>query len=173
MRSLKAFTPILSKALLVAPAALYERQRILRLQGIIESGVGHGPGSGVPLKAETVAALLVSLMASDVVHDTGNVTPRFLELTPEKGECSLTGATNLCEALARRMAGQAKHPTGTLIVERSAYRATLMDDRNHRGTNFLTRDRFRPIRGLHTTVSLPKEVLRLISREFQKETKVV
>ena len=69
MAGLKSFLPMLSPWVGVTPLALYERQRALVSLGVIKSAGGRGPGSGVPFTAENVAAILISLLASDSLSD--------------------------------------------------------------------------------------------------------
>ncbi len=58
--SLKSFLPVLSRILAEPADALYERQRALVREGLLESVPGHGTGSGVRATPESVAMLLIA-----------------------------------------------------------------------------------------------------------------
>lgn len=78
--SLKAFIPRLSELLRLSPDAVYERQRALRADGLLDHIEGRGPGSGVRLSAESVAILVVALMATDSPTETPAATRRVIRL---------------------------------------------------------------------------------------------
>jgi hypothetical protein len=50
-------------------ATLYERQRVLTTLGVLEATPGRGPGSGVPLTPDAVAAVIISLLATDSLSE--------------------------------------------------------------------------------------------------------
>jgi hypothetical protein len=83
--SLKAFIPKLAKALEMNPTALYERQRALIRGGLLETKAGHGPGSGVRLSPESVAMLLVSILATSSLVDVEAKTREVAELQGPEG----------------------------------------------------------------------------------------
>jgi hypothetical protein len=71
-------------------AALYERQRVLVALGALEATPGRGPGSGVPLTAENIAAVLISVLAAESLSEVDetivslcNATPRALSIKKE------------------------------------------------------------------------------------------
>src|SRR5258708_29448865 len=75
MSSLQASIAPLSKILGLNPHALYERQLALMRAGLLPSTPGRrGPGSGTPLSADTVAVLLISMLASDNISDCVETT---------------------------------------------------------------------------------------------------
>jgi hypothetical protein len=82
MISLNKFLPQISGFLNTTPAALYERQRQLVRLGILTAEKGHGPGSGVKLSADGVAALLIALLATDNLSDTNDQIRLFLDSRP-------------------------------------------------------------------------------------------
>jgi hypothetical protein len=69
MAGLKTFLGRLSPLLGVTPAALYERQRVLVDIGLIKPKAGRGPGSGVAFTAENLAALVISILATDSLSE--------------------------------------------------------------------------------------------------------
>jgi hypothetical protein len=83
MAGLKSFFPLLSPFVSVTPLALYERQRALVNLGVIKSAGGRGPGSGVPLTAENVAAILISLLASDSLSEVDQRVVDLCNARPE------------------------------------------------------------------------------------------
>ena len=172
MNSQKAFIPIMAAKLLITPAALYERQRVLVSEGVLKPVAGRGPGSGVKLTPHSVAMLLISVMVSDTMVGLSQVTKAFALLAPENRKCSLTGAKTLSDAIARVIASTTDGPTGDLILRRQARRAILMNSLDTAGTNFMDQPRTRlPILGLRTSIEMPKRVLSEISEEFLKNTK--
>jgi hypothetical protein len=69
MAGLKTFLGRLSPLLGVTSAALYERQRVLVDIGLIKPRAGRGPGSGVAFTAENLAALVISILATDSLSE--------------------------------------------------------------------------------------------------------
>lgn len=61
---------------------LYERQRELVRCGLLHSVPGRGPGSGVPLNADTLATFLISVLASDKLSDLGERTAALCKAVP-------------------------------------------------------------------------------------------
>lgn len=74
MSSLQASIVPLSKILGVSPHALYERQLALMGKGLLPPRTGRGPGSGAPFSAETVAVLLISMLATDSIEGSAEAT---------------------------------------------------------------------------------------------------
>jgi hypothetical protein len=62
--------------------SLYERQRELVRCGLLPSVEGRGPGSGVPLNPETLATLLIGLLATDKLADLGERTDVLCKARP-------------------------------------------------------------------------------------------
>jgi hypothetical protein len=100
--SLKAYAPLLASRLGTTPAALYERQRALVRDGILEQLAGRGPGSGVPLAPYPVALLLLAVLATDSLSETADKVRIFATAKPiaEDGRCPLTGKATFVEAMA-------------------------------------------------------------------------
>jgi hypothetical protein len=69
MTSLKAFVPRLSDLLNVSPDGLYERQRAMVGAKLLTGLSGRGPGRGVRATPESVAMLLIAVMATDGISD--------------------------------------------------------------------------------------------------------
>jgi hypothetical protein len=90
MAGLKTFLGRLSPLLGVTPAALYERQRVLVDIGLIKTRGGRGPGSGVPFTAENVAALVISILATDSLSE---IDERVVDLCNARHE-AVPGSTS-------------------------------------------------------------------------------
>jgi hypothetical protein len=69
MSSLKSFLYGVAPIVGMSPAALYERQRALVKLGLLTVTPGRGPGSGVPLTAESVAVMVICLLAAESLGD--------------------------------------------------------------------------------------------------------
>jgi hypothetical protein len=100
--SLKAYAPLLASRLGTTPAALYERQRALVRDGILEHSEGRGPGSGVQLGPYPVALLLVAVLATDSLSETVDKVRTFAtaKSIAADGLCPLTRKPTFVEALA-------------------------------------------------------------------------
>lgn len=96
MASLKAFLYGLAPILGITGAALYERQRALTNLGILEATPGRGPGSGVPLTAENVAAVVISVLAAETLSEIDEDVAALCNAPPD---------------LRRKEGGRGKHKT--------------------------------------------------------------
>ena len=83
MAGLKTFLGRLSPLLGVTSAALYERQRVLVDIGLIKTRGGRGPGSGVPFTAENLAALVISILATDSLSEIDQRVVDLCKAQPE------------------------------------------------------------------------------------------
>lgn len=112
MNSLKAFLPYVSTALGGGPlsvAKLYERQRALVRLKVLSASPGRGPGSGVALIADNVAALIIALAATDNLSDTDERVVKLCKASPTfKKVCPFTGATTFRSALGIVLASYEK-----------------------------------------------------------------
>ena len=108
MASLKSFLPQLGKWLQVSPAALYERQRVLVRLGVLTERKGRGPGSGVKLTADALAALLASLLITDNLSEVDERVGRLLK-TPNDDPHEMPWAeATFGEMLARVLVPQSE-----------------------------------------------------------------
>ncbi len=100
--SLKAYAPRLAYRLGTTPAALYERQRTLVRDGLLDQSEGRGPGSGVQVGPYPVALLLVAVLATDSHSETAEKVRIFAmaKSTAAGGLCPLTGEQTFVEAVA-------------------------------------------------------------------------
>jgi len=91
--SLKSFLPVLSRILAEPADALYKRQHALVREGLLESVPGHGPRSGVRATPESVAMLLIGVLASPSLSQAGPAARWIANARPgyPKNKCPLTG----------------------------------------------------------------------------------
>jgi hypothetical protein len=101
--SLKAYAPLLAWRLGTTPAALYERQRALVRDGLLDQSEGRGPGSGVQAGPYPVALLLVAVLATDSLSETAEKVRLFAaaKASTVDGLCPLTGEQSFVEAVSR------------------------------------------------------------------------
>jgi hypothetical protein len=121
--SLKAYAPLLAWRLNTTPAALYERQRALVRDGILEQPEGRGPGSGVQLGPYPVALLLLAVLATDSLSETAEKVRIFAtaKSIAADGFCPLTGEATFVEAIARVL-DMAHHQHWRKIVNVTVHR---------------------------------------------------
>jgi hypothetical protein len=97
MMSLKAFAPVLASLLQTTPAAIYERQRALIRAGVLPAPIGRGRGNGLPATAETIAPMLIAMMATDNLSDTDGRVKKLSDLRisshPETGPRLIKAST--------------------------------------------------------------------------------
>lgn len=82
-RSLKAYAPGLAKFFNTTPAAVYERQRALVRAGLIDAGLGRGPGRGVQATPRTMAVLLIGLLVTESLTEAVELTELVMHLKNE------------------------------------------------------------------------------------------
>jgi hypothetical protein len=99
MASLKSLIPALARQLDMKPAAIYERQRALVRAGLLEMQPGRGPGSGVLASPESVAMLLISLVATANLSEVERQTQVVANLKSRNKRCPLTGQRTFAHAL--------------------------------------------------------------------------
>ncbi|MBR1212053.1 hypothetical protein [Bradyrhizobium sp. JYMT SZCCT0180] len=97
--------PRFSEIVGITPAALYERQRALMRLGLLVAGAGRGPGSGVKLSADSLAVMIISVLATESLSDIDKRMLRLCNARPSEGEkCAVTGAGTLRQAVATLLA---------------------------------------------------------------------
>jgi hypothetical protein len=112
MSSLTSFLPELIPLFGMTEQAIYERQRALVRMKMLAAPKGRGRGSGVEATPETVARLIVALLATENLSDTDDRVQRlaFAPFTgtdkrvrkPARSElqrCPWTGARTFVDAL--------------------------------------------------------------------------
>ena len=116
--SLKAYAPVLAWRLGTTPAALYERQRTLVRDVILHHPGGRGPGSGVQLVPYQVALLLLAVLATDSLTETGKKVKILAKAksTADNGICPLTGESTFAEAVARVLDPTCDHWRGIVSI---------------------------------------------------------
>jgi hypothetical protein len=176
MISLNKFLPQISGFLGTTPAALYERQRQLVRLGILTAEKkGHGPGSGVKLSADGVAALLVALLATDNLSDTNDQIRLFLDSRPLVKSAKI-GAKTFGEVLAAFLLSPKKLPDLEFIeVHRSMLLAQIwfMRGKTFSHTIFATpRPRDVVLPGIDVKASVGKNTLFSVSLALTDALKI-
>jgi hypothetical protein len=100
-KSLQGCLPEIAEVLNVNRTTLYERQRALVREGLLEALPGHGRGSGVRATPESVAMLMIGMLASVNLADVGPLARSLSNATSVDSACRLTGAKTFHGALSR------------------------------------------------------------------------
>lgn len=173
MKSLKAFTQRFDDLAEATKDGLYERQRALVRLGMLIPLPGRGRGSGVPLNASNLSALIGSMLATDRLSEVDTRVARLCDSKPSPGPaCPFTGATNFRDALAA-IIGSTKRAKLTLSL--SLDREKLEPEILFRAKRKVVRSHFRP-RGessrypfLRTVVTLESDALFTLARLLEHE----
>jgi hypothetical protein len=90
------------------PAALYERQRVLVAAGLLQIVGAGGPGSGVRATPQSMALLLIALLATDSLTETEERTKAVMNLksASDTKRCPITGKKTFAEALTAILASE-------------------------------------------------------------------
>jgi hypothetical protein len=83
MAGLKSFLFGAAPILGISPLALYERQRALVTLGVLKAAEGRGPGSGVPLTAHNIAAVVISLLTAQSLSKMDQYVVDMCNAQPE------------------------------------------------------------------------------------------
>lgn len=100
MASLKSYTPALADILGTTASALYERQRALVRSGLLASESGRGPGSGVRATSPAVGLLLIAILATDSLSETGDLAGAFAAATSTEDVHPFNSTKTLVDTLA-------------------------------------------------------------------------
>jgi hypothetical protein len=100
-KSLQGCLPALAEVLNVNRTTLYERQRALVREGLLDALPGHGRGSGVRATPESVAMLTIGMLASVNLADVGPLARSFSEAGSIASKCPLTGGKTFRAALSQ------------------------------------------------------------------------
>jgi hypothetical protein len=104
MDSLKKYSERLGPMLGLTPSALYERQRQLVRLKLLKAPATVGPGGGIRATPQTVAMLLVAVLATDNLSDLTDTVRKTAHLRAKSGRCPLTQAASFYGALTRVLA---------------------------------------------------------------------
>ena len=131
-KSLQGCLPVLAEVLNVNRTTLYERQRALVREGLLDALPGHGRGSGVRATPESVAMLTIGMLASVNLADVGPLARSFSEASSIASKCPLTGSKTLHAALSRIFADEslAKRVNGITIRVNAGHAAIGFDGGN-------------------------------------------
>src|SRR5258708_36323859 len=100
-KSLQGCLPDIAEVLRVNRTTLYERQRALVREGLLDALPGHGRGSGVRATPESVAMLTIGMLASVNLADAGPLARSFSEAGSIASKCPLTGGKTFRAALSQ------------------------------------------------------------------------
>jgi hypothetical protein len=175
--SLKAYAPLLAWRLGTTPAALYERQRALVRDGVLDQSEGHGPGSGVQVGAYPVALLLVAVLATDSLSETAEKVRFFAtaKASTADGLCPLTGEQTFVEAIARVLDRGQPHWRNieSITVRRTSGHAVIAfgDNLSHTDSIFAAQvpiDAKRASTRLDVSAMLPRDLIIDIATDLKK-----
>jgi hypothetical protein len=112
MAGLKSFLNSIAPILGVSPLALYERQRALVNLGILKAVRGRGPGSGVPLTSYNVAAVVISVLATDNLSEVDRRVSAIIRAKPDLSDLPTRqldnewpGSYDFCHAVSAVLVG--------------------------------------------------------------------
>jgi hypothetical protein len=131
-KSLQGCLSALAEVLNVNRTTLYERQRALVREGLLEALPGHGRGSGVPATPESVAMLTIGMLASVNLADVGPLARSFSEAGSIASKCPLTGGKTFRAALSRIFSDDliAKRVNGIAVRVNAGHAAIAFDGGN-------------------------------------------
>jgi hypothetical protein len=128
-KSLQGCLPALAEVLNVNRTTLYERQRALVREGLLDALPGHGRGSGVRATPESVAMLTIGMLASVNLADVGPLARSFSEAGSIASKCPLTGGKTFRAALSQIFSDEslAKRVNGITIRVNAGHAAIGFD----------------------------------------------
>ncbi|MGZ5261899.1 MAG: hypothetical protein ACXWC0_30155, partial [Burkholderiales bacterium] len=110
MSSLKSFLDGMAPIVGFSPAALYERQRALVRLRLLEASPGRGPGSGVALSADSVAVMVICILAAESLGDVDRRVVHLCHALPPVDTLACEhfrkGIPNFRTEVARVLSGQ-------------------------------------------------------------------
>jgi hypothetical protein len=131
-KSLQGCLPVLAEALNANRTTLYERQRALVREGLLDALPGHGRGSGVRATPESIAMLTIGMLASVSLADVGPLARSFSEAGSIASKCPFTGAKTFHGALSRILSDEslAKRVNGITVRVNAGHAAIAFDGGN-------------------------------------------
>jgi len=129
MASLKSYLYGAAPILGLTGATLYERQRALVNMGVLEAAPGRGPGSGVPLTAYNIAAVIIALLATETITEMDERVialinaPPFFDPVKDHDEWVKAGRPTFCTSAAAILGGNdLPWPLKRRVKEMGVYR---------------------------------------------------
>jgi hypothetical protein len=131
-KSLQQRLPVLAEILNANRTTLYERQRALVREGLLETLPGHGRGSGVAATPESIAMLTIGMLSSVNLADAGPLARSFSEAGSITAKCRFTGAKTFHGALSRILLDEslAKRVNGVTVRVNAGHAAIAFDGGN-------------------------------------------
>jgi hypothetical protein len=167
---LKAYLPRLAEIIGSTPASLYERQRALLRLGLLSAQPGRGPGSGVKLSADSLAVMIISILATENLSDIDKRVVRLCNARPTPGPtCNVTSARTLRQAVATVLSTPSFSREGDRLIGLSVDRPHVAQisfferGTKARSTRFeAASDRSSRQPMIHTTASAISDLFRII-----------
>lgn len=174
--SLKAYASLLAWRLGTTPAALYERQRALVRDGILDQSEGRGPGSGVQVGPYPVALLLVAILATDSLSETGEKARLFAtaKASTADGLCPVTREQTFVEAVARVLESAHWQKIKSITVGRTSGHGVIAfeDKLSHTDSIFAAQvpkdAKLRASTRLNVSAMLTRDLIIDIARDLKK-----
>jgi hypothetical protein len=184
MISLKAFAPVLAATLGTTPAAIYERQRALIREKLLPAPTGRGRGHGLPATPETVAMIIIAMMATDNLSDTDSRVRKLARamvderlpsrnmIQPDIRGRGFTNKRNFKSALVAFLSAQSLG-NGIVQVSRNNLRVKIM----HTVDDFIHLTRFARVGGtaghLEVAATIHFSVLEEIGKALGNDSKAI
>ena len=139
--SLKTLLPEVARILGESANVLDQRQRALVREGLLESLPGHGPGSGVRASPESMAVLVIGMVATPIWSETGPAARALADAVPPTflgGLNSRSNKPSFKEELTKIFADEslAAH-VEKIEFDSSAGRVIVVPDLSHDGHLFV------------------------------------
>jgi hypothetical protein len=173
MIGLKTYLSTLSPLLGQSEEMLYERQRALVREGLLESVGGRGPGSGVRADESALSAFLISLLTHDILAQS-HLAEFFCDMISDAGKCPFTGATTFREGLEAVLEHEAlaQKIAGVMVHRNQPGRAYLQFvGKNNRIITSEFRPlvffhKFIPVSALSTSTSFDPDFIRRVAKDI-------
>jgi hypothetical protein len=172
MIGLKTYLSTLSPLLGQSEEMLYERQRALVRQGLLDSVGGRGPGSGVRADESALSPFLISLLAHDILAHS-SVAELFCDMKNDAGKCPITGAKTFREGLEAVLGHEAlaERTSGVMLHRNHPGRGYLhFVGRNNRfiSSAFGNKRAFIPVSALRTSTSFGSDFIRQVAKDIAR-----
>jgi hypothetical protein len=171
---LKAYLPRLAEIVGSTPASLYERQRALVRLGLLSAQPGRGPGTGVKLSADSLAVMIISILATENLSDIDKRVVRLCNARPTpESTCKVTGARTLRQAVTTLFSSPAFSREGDrnigVAVHRPRSARIMFFERGTESRSTLfeaASDRSNRRAMIHTTAQADSDLIRIIADDL-------
>ncbi len=173
MIGLKTYLSMLSPLLGQSEEMLYERQRALVREGLLDSVGGRGPGSGVRADESALSPFLISLLAHDILAQSF-LAELFCDMKSDAGKCPVTGAKTFREGLEAVLGHEAlAEKTANVILHRNhpgrGYLQFIGKNNRMIGSAFVGNKRaLMPVSALCTSTSFGSDFIRQVAKDIAR-----